>query len=88
MLGVGIGLKIKWMITVASSYIAFLYLPFTAEKLVTIPLAILICKILFPKQKKLQDDLKAMLSEEKQKKGGKKNGRFNNNAKNERKSNT
>ena len=46
-LALGPLLKIKWMTYVGSAYIAFLWLPFTPEKLVTIPLALLIKKIIF-----------------------------------------
>lgn len=66
-LGIGIWLDIKWLVGVAGSYTAILYLPFTAEKLVTIPLAILICKIIFPKQKQVRDELNNLLQEEKSK---------------------
>lgn len=56
-LGVGTLFKIKWLMVVASSYIAFLYLPFTFEKLITIPLAIFIQTKLFKNDKKLRKDL-------------------------------
>lgn len=86
-LGIGMYLKIDWLTAIAASYTAILYLPFTAEKLITIPLAILICKIIFPKQKQIRDDLNQLLEEEKNKfKRSKKNARFDNNAKDERKS--
>jgi hypothetical protein len=64
-LGIGLWFDIKWLAGIAGSYTAILYLPFTAEKLITIPLAILICKILFPKQKKVQDQLNELLEKEK-----------------------
>lgn len=71
-LGIGLWFDIKWLSAVAGAYTAFLYLPFTLEKLITIPLAIFICKIIFPKQKKIQDELNVLLEEEKKKlKGGK-----------------
>ena len=51
-IGLGIWLKIGWMWKVGTSYLAFLWLPFTPEKLITIPLSILVHKIIFNKKKK------------------------------------
>ena len=48
----GTRLKIKWMLSVGSAYLAFLWLPFTPEKLVTIALAIILLRFLFPNDKK------------------------------------
>lgn len=77
-LGLGIWLDIKWLASVAGSYVAFLYLPFTPEKLITIPLAILICKIIFPKQKRIREELTQLYNEEKNKlKRRKKDGKNN-----------
>ena len=47
MLGAGIYWEIQWMKYVAGTYLAFLWMPFTPEKLITIPLGIFIHKILF-----------------------------------------
>lgn len=44
-------LDIKWMFAVGVSYIAILWLPFTPEKLITIPLSVFIKKILFRRKK-------------------------------------
>lgn len=66
-LGLGLWFDIKWLSAIAGTYTAFLYLPFTLEKLITIPLAILICKLFFPKHKKVQDELNGLLEEEKKK---------------------
>ena len=66
-LGLGLWFDIKWLSAIAGTYTAFLYLPFTLEKLITIPLAILICKLIFPKHKKVQDELNGLLEEEKKK---------------------
>ena len=52
--------KIGWLQIVSSSYIAILYLPFTIEKIVTIPLAIFLQQILFPKDVKLHKELVLM----------------------------
>ena len=64
-LGLGLYFDIKWLAAIAGSYTAILYLPFTLEKLITIPIAIFICKILFPKQKKVQEQLNELLEKEK-----------------------
>ncbi len=50
--GLGTYFGINWMITVASSYLAFLWLPISPEKLITIPIAILLLRLLFPKDQK------------------------------------
>lgn len=48
----GTTFKIKWMLAIGTSYVAILWLPCTPEKLITIPLAIFIKKILFKKHSK------------------------------------
>lgn len=45
----GAFLKIKWMSAVGASYVGILWLPCTPEKLITIPLAVFIKKLLFRK---------------------------------------
>lgn len=57
-IGVGSFCDIGWMLAVGTAYVAFLWMPFTLEKLITIPLAILLLKLLFPKSKQLQEELK------------------------------
>ena len=52
-LGIGIALNIKWMIAIGTAYLTFLWLPFTPEKLVTIPIAVFIKKIFFKKGNKI-----------------------------------
>ena len=61
--GLAIWLNIGWLKGVAGGYIAFLYFPFTFEKLVTIPLAIFFQTILFPKDKILHKQLLEMKQE-------------------------
>ena len=56
-IAVGTSCSIKWMLAVGTSYMAFLWLPITPEKLITIPIAIFLLKILFPKSKELQKQL-------------------------------
>ena len=51
---------IKWMFTIGTSYLAFLWLPFTPEKIITIPLAILFQKWFFKKDEKLKAQLEEM----------------------------
>ena len=60
----------EWLIYTSMSYIAFLYLPFTPEKLVTIPLAIFIHWLLFRndiKTRKQLDDMYAQAKSDWQK---------------------
>ena len=59
-LGIGIAFKITWLTSLCSAYVAFLYLPFTMEKIVTIPLAIFFQTKLFPKDEKLHQELTEM----------------------------
>ena len=59
-----------WLVWFSVSYIAFLYLPFTPEKLVTIPLAIFIHWLLFRndiKTRKQLDDMYAQAKSDWQK---------------------
>ena len=51
------------MFVVGTSYLAFLWMPFTIEKIVTIPLAIFFQTKLFPKDKKLNKQLQEMNNE-------------------------
>lgn len=44
----GTQFKIYWMLSVGLAYAAFLYFPFTAEKVVTIAIAIWLHKLFFP----------------------------------------
>ena len=60
MLGVGTYLDIEWMIAISGAYLAFLWLPITPEKIVTIAIAIVILRILFPNDQKTLAVLKGM----------------------------
>ena len=62
-IGFGSVYDIEWMFAIGTTYMAFLWLPFTPEKLLTIPIALFFLKILFPKQK----DLYRQLEEENEK---------------------
>lgn len=66
MLGAGILLNITWMKGVAGAYIAFLWLPFTAEKIVTVAITIFLLRKIFPEDKKTLAVLRAGLAKLKQ----------------------
>ncbi len=59
--------RIGWMVAVGSGYLAFLWLPFTPEKLVTIALAILFLRLFFPKDEKTLAALRAAFPKRKRK---------------------
>ncbi|MBO7404122.1 MAG: hypothetical protein J6V24_04090 [Clostridia bacterium] len=48
LLALGTALRIGWMIAVSSAYMAFLWFPFTPEKIVTLILAIALLRLFFP----------------------------------------
>ena len=52
LLGVGTFLDIGWMAAVSAAYITFLWFPFTPEKILTVIIAIVLLKLLFPKDKR------------------------------------
>ena len=52
MFGIGTYLEINWMVAVAGAYLAFLWLPISPEKLVTIAIAIALLRWLFPGDQK------------------------------------
>ena len=52
MLALGLYYEIGWMIAVASGYLAFLWLPISPEKIVTVAIAIALLRVLFPKDEK------------------------------------
>lgn len=58
-------LNLKWMTTVGVSYQTFLWLPCTPEKIVTIPLAIFLHRIIFPRDFKNLEKLNRMFENEK-----------------------
>lgn len=47
----GATLGIPWMAAIGGAYAAFLWLPFTPEKLVTVPISIFLLRLLFPHDK-------------------------------------
>ena len=71
LLGIGTWLRIAWMTAIASGYMAFLWLPLTPEKLVTVAIALFLLKRLFPNDQKTLRILKN-LAEKFKRKGWKK----------------
>lgn len=60
--GLGMLWKINWMRAVGGAYMGFLWLPFTPEKLVTVAIAILLLRLLFPKDEKTLGLLRSKLA--------------------------
>lgn len=60
LLGVGTWLDNEWMIGVASAYLAFLWLPVSPEKLLTVTIAITLLRWMFPNDQKTLGILKQM----------------------------
>ena len=58
--GLGTYFGIGWMVAVSSAYLAFLWFPFSPEKLATLAIAILLLKWLFPKDQKTLAVLRQM----------------------------
>ena len=59
-IGIGTFMDIKWMVAVGSSYLAFLWLPITPEKIVTVSISIALLRVLFPNDQKTLAVLKTM----------------------------
>ena len=59
-IGVGTFYEIGWMLALGTTYLAFLWLPFTPEKLITVPIAIAFLKWFFPKDEKTLGILRDM----------------------------
>ena len=64
---IGTWLSIEWMQIVAGSYLTFLWLPISPEKIVTIAIAIVLLRWLFPNDQKTLKILKDLYSKAKQK---------------------
>lgn len=78
-LGVGLRFDIGWMMAVGAGYLAFLWLPVSAEKIVTVAIAMLLLRWLFPKDektlgmlRKLSEKLKIKGKEQKERRKRKK----------------
>ncbi len=57
-LALGTACGIPWMVAVAGAYMAFLWFPFTPEKVVTLIIAMFLLKWLFPNDQKTLQKLK------------------------------
>lgn len=60
----GLFFKITWMQAVAGAYLGLLWIPFTPEKILTVALAILLLRLLFPKDEKTLGVLREMIQRE------------------------
>ena len=70
-LAIGTAFKWTWLISVASAYLALLWVPFTPEKLITVMLAMVFMKAFFPGDKNALELLeKARKSIQKKRKAG------------------
>ncbi|MBQ9085215.1 MAG: hypothetical protein IJY24_06135 [Clostridia bacterium] len=67
MLVIGLYFNIAWMTAVAGAYLTFLWLPISPEKIVTVSIAIVLLKFLFPKDEKTLGVLREMYGSIKQK---------------------
>lgn len=67
LLGIGTFLKIKWMVAIASGYLAFLWLPFSPEKILTVIIAMVLLRLLFPNDAKTLAVIKNMYARTKSK---------------------
>ncbi len=69
---VGGWLNIGWMTAVGAGYMAFLWIPFTPEKLITVAISIFLLRLIFPNDEKtlkvLKDDFELLKSKFKSKK--------------------
>jgi len=70
---IGTIFEIEWMMAVAGSYLAFLWLPISPEKIVTVALAMFLLRFLFPNDTKTLGVLKEIHAKLKIKKNDKTN---------------
>lgn len=66
-LGLGSYYDLNWLSAIGGTYLAFLWLPITPEKIVTVFIAIGLLKLLFPQDKKTLAVLTAMYDSVKRK---------------------
>ena len=67
LLAIGTYFGIEWMATLAGAYLAFLWLPLTPEKIVTVVIAIMLLRFLFPNDQKTLSILTNIYSKAKEK---------------------
>lgn len=65
-LTLGIKFHIPWLRNVCGAYIAWLYTPLAMEKIVIIPIAIVLCKWWFKNDEKTRSQLDTMLHQAKE----------------------
>ena len=65
--GIGTYFGIGWMIAIAGAYLTFLWLPISPEKIVTVAIAIVLLRFLFPHDEKTLAVLKDMKDKIKEK---------------------
>lgn len=58
---VGMLLKINWMRLVGGTYMGLLWLPFTPEKIITVLLAIVLLRLIYPKDRRTLGVLRSKL---------------------------
>ncbi len=75
MFGIGTYFGITWMMAVSGTYLAFLWIPFTPEKVVTFAISIALLKWLFPNDEKTLAVLKNLHAKAREAINRKKNGR-------------
>lgn len=75
LMGLGTWLNIPWMVGVSGAYLAFLWFPFSPEKLLTVAIAIFLLRWLFPDDQKtlavlieMKEKVKAAVKKRKEKK--------------------
>jgi len=69
MLGIGTYWQIGWMIAVATAYLAFLWLPVSPEKIVTILIAMALLRTFFPADQRTLGVLKELYAKVKSRSG-------------------
>ena len=52
LLAIGTYFNIGWMVAVAGAYLTFLWLPISPEKIVTVAIAIILLRLIFPRDQK------------------------------------
>lgn len=65
MLGLGTYLGVGWMVAVSGAYLAFLWFPFSPEKIVTFGISIILLQWLFPNDDKTLAVLKSLYTKAK-----------------------
>jgi len=64
---VGTALSIEWLAAIGGAYLAFLWLPISPEKILTVSIALALLRILFPNDERTLGVLRRMLEEIKKK---------------------